>query len=771
MKYIKKYLSLLFLIILGIFFVLSILDVTEKNYDTNFNTELIDKHINSLEELGPHSIVQEDSNEEAVYYITSVLDSYNLINEDTITKPAYQVQKFLTSANSYQRVYRKNVIAHIPANGEKTDNVIMFMAHLDSISTGSGASDDSIACATMLEAIRYYLDKMNNGYLINNDLVFVFTNGEEHGLLGATQFMSNFNKFNNLIERIKFGVNLESRGTSGTLIMFETSKNNYNTIKLFSEVNQNIFTSSVATFVYDMMPNGTDYSTFKDYYQGLNFANILGGEDYHTQNDSIENISNVYKTQEAVLVDRLIENLSNYNLESLYDSNESAIFFSYLNITTIVYNNIFNIVLAVLLLILLITNIVLSVILNKENNIDKTLKAIIVSVIGLVLSMLIALICYYLFQLFAALFNTIDIHMVGSITYSNIPIVIGIGLLVLAISSIVSYFGIKIFKIEARDLTRTQAYIHALLGIILSFVLKEASYLFSLSGILLLINEVVITIFKKKNLDNYHFELLVIGLYFPIIIPIIFLATSALGLTMSYVYALVFALAIFDLGIYISQYLNNLSLFRFFKKNKKEYTYSLEGGCYILVSALIIFLIVSIIKPNANVNLLGKQGNPMLSYDDALIYVINEDEYEYRTYDLNAYPYLKKYLPNMEYNDGYYYSKTNDLGINMPIKSEMNNNILNIDKYDNSYVKLTFTNVSNNTQINVNDNIIITDYDIKENFTLTLLTDCKVSINSGSCDIEYREFFIDYYELIPNGYDSNEKLHFNLWLIDKYKFN
>ena len=52
MKYIKKYLSLLFLIILGIFFVVSILDVTEKNYDTNFNTELIDKHINSLEELG-----------------------------------------------------------------------------------------------------------------------------------------------------------------------------------------------------------------------------------------------------------------------------------------------------------------------------------------------------------------------------------------------------------------------------------------------------------------------------------------------------------------------------------------------------------------------------------------------------------------------------------------------------------------------------------------------------------------------------------------------
>lgn len=770
MKYIKKYLSLLFLIILGIFFIVSILDVTEKNYDTNFNTELIDTHINSLEALGPHSIVQGETNEKAVEYITGVLDSYNLVKEDTVSKPAYLVQTFIASPINYQRVYRKNIIAHIPANGETTGNVIMFMAHFDSISTGSGASDDSIACATMLEAIRYYLDKIDNGFVLNNDLAFVFTNGEEHGLLGATQFINKFNKFNNLIDRIKFGVNLESRGTSGTLIMFETSKNNYNTVKLFSEVNQSIFTSSVATFVYDMMPNGTDYSTFKEYYQGLNFANILGGEDYHTQNDSFNNISSVYKTQEAELVDRLIEKLACYSLEDLYDSNENAIFFSYLNMTTIVYNNLFNIILAIILILLLITNIVLSALLNKDNNLDKTLKAIIVSVVGLLISMLLAFICYYLFQLLAALFGTIDIHMVGKITYSNIPIVIGIGILVLAVTSIVSYFGCKLFKIEARDLTRTQAYIHILLGVVLSFLLKEASYLFTFSGLLLIINELVITIFKKYKLENYHFELLVIGLYFPIIIPIIFLATSALGLTMVYVYALVFALAIFDLGIYVSLYLNKLSFIKLFKKDKKEYLYSIEGGSYILIIALILFLIVSIIKPNANVNLLGKQGNTMLSYDDALIYVINEEDYEYRAYDLNAYPYLKKYLPAMEYKDTYYYSKAENLGINLTINAQKNNNQLSINKYDSSYVMLTFTNVANNTSITINDASSGKDYDIKEGFILTILNSTVLTINSGSCDIEYREYFIDYADLIPDDYNTSEKLHFNLWLIKEYKF-
>ena len=81
----------------------------------------------------------------------------------------------------------------------------MFMAHLDSVPLGEGASDDGVSCAVLMEAVRYYLNEMENGLVLNNDLVFWFVNGEE----------------------IRLGTNLESKGTSGTLIMFETGKNNY----------------------------------------------------------------------------------------------------------------------------------------------------------------------------------------------------------------------------------------------------------------------------------------------------------------------------------------------------------------------------------------------------------------------------------------------------------------------------------------------------------------------------------------------------------------
>ncbi len=106
--------------------------------------------------------------------------------------------------------------------------------------------------------------------------MFCFVNGEEFGLYGSEAFMEEFTGFDRVVERIRFGTNLESRGTGGTLIMFETAANNYNTVKLFSEINENVFTSSIATMIYDMMPNGTDFSNFKDAYQGLNFANLGG---------------------------------------------------------------------------------------------------------------------------------------------------------------------------------------------------------------------------------------------------------------------------------------------------------------------------------------------------------------------------------------------------------------------------------------------------------------------------------------------------------------
>ena len=130
----------------------------------------------------------------------------------------------------------------------------------------------------------------------------------------------------------------------------------------------------------------------------------------------------------------------------------------------------------------------------------------------------------------------------------------------------------------------------------LSFVLADASYLFIFNGILLLVNELMITLIKKTDFADYHGELLATALYFPIVIPVIFLATSALGMTMAYVYGLVFALALFAVGVCITPLCEKFSIRSLIKAigTKDTKVSAAEGALHILACAMIILFAVSV---------------------------------------------------------------------------------------------------------------------------------------------------------------------------------
>ncbi|MBQ8185878.1 MAG: M28 family peptidase [Clostridia bacterium] len=763
---IKRIVIGVFAVILCLFFTVSVMDSSETRHETAFDQEAILNHIEKLSENGPRSIADKASNRAALEYLIAESEKYGVISGDTMEVPAYLVQEYVAEDSRYQNWYLENLIVHIPANAETpTGDAFMFMGHYDSVPMGQGSSDDGVACAVMLEAMRYTLEQMENGLTLTNDLVFCFVNGEEYGLYGSEAFMRDFTGFNNVVGRIRFGTNLESRGTSGTLIMFETAKNNYNTIKLFSEINENLFTCSIATMVYDMMPNGTDFTNFKEVYQGLNMANVGGGEDYHTQNDNPANVGLSYLSQQAQIVERIITVLADYDLDSLHDADESAIFFSYLNLTTVVYNHTAVIVFAVIGILLLAANLWLS---WKSGNLIRTAKAIAAIVAGLALSAGAAYLCYYLFQYIAVLAGVIDIHMVGTITYSNTAIIVGIGILSLAVTVFTSHFACRWLKITGRDLTRAFAYVHVFLGIVLSFVLADASYLFMFSGILLMLNELLVTCVKKTDIAAYHGELLATALYFPIVIPVIVLAVTALGLTMAYVYGLVFAIAVFGIGIAISPVCGRFSVRGVMQAiRKKEITASsAEGAAHILACALILFLIVSLSRPDASVNLQGKQNIAKLPYDDALVYAVDETGAgEYRIYDLNAYGALKKYAPEMDYADGYYAGTGEKIPVDHAILSAASGNALKIRRNtEEALVYLTFTDVSAQS-FTLDDGITSKTYDLSEGYSIKIHTDCTVTVNGGSASVSYREVLRDYAPLIPAEYaDDEEQLHFNLWL-------
>lgn len=102
--------------------------------------------------------------------------------------------------------------------GMKPGKALMLTAHYDSVSDGPGANDDVSGVATLLETARI----LQAGPPSERDIWFVFTDGEEAGMLGAKEFWQE-SKHRDAIGLV---VNFEARGSSGPSIMFQTSPEN-----------------------------------------------------------------------------------------------------------------------------------------------------------------------------------------------------------------------------------------------------------------------------------------------------------------------------------------------------------------------------------------------------------------------------------------------------------------------------------------------------------------------------------------------------------------
>lgn len=773
--------TVLFSVFLCIMFALSFLDTVEIRCKTNFDYNKITTHIVKICENGPHSISDTQENLSVMEYIISQIKECGVVCENTTDKPAYLLQNFEFLPRGTQSYNLNNIIVHIPANSSSPSNeAVMIMAHYDSVECGEGACDDASACSVMLEAIRYYLNIMNNGYIISNDLVFCFTNGEEEGRQGSKAFIKDFDRFGDITKRIKFAINIDAGGTSGTQIMYETSENNYNTIKLFSEVNENLFTSSAAVGIYNTMSNNSDFSSFKDIYQGVNIANTCGGENYHTQNDNPENISEISVSQQAKIIDDLIRKLADYDLDTLYESDDSAIFFSYLNIGTIFYSHTTAIVFAAIGMVLLIANIILSTANCKEKIIKKAFRSLISIIASLFFTAAAAYGCYYLFQIIAILTGTIDILAFGQIEFCNTVLNIGIVFLVIAVTSLVSYLSCKIFKLTRRDLICTFAYVHTAIGIVMSFVLVEESYVFIFSGIMLMINELIVTCSKKSSISQYHFELLVMGLYMPLCVPVVFV-TQSIGLGKSFITGILWVLAIFPVGINIvplCRYFSLRTVIRILKK-KELILSSKRGFLYVFAVPMMIFLSVSLTTPSPN-SCLSQKHTESPIIDDSLNYEIwygqsdhisPEKKYVYRIYDIYAYNALKKYVPGLKRTEDFYECRAPKKDIGLSILSHADKNKLTITKADEkSKIYVYFMNATAKS-FSIDDGKEIRNIDFNEHGFgfFTFRSNCTVTINDGSAYIQYNELIRDFKPIIPESYKAGrDRFHFNLMLENEY---
>lgn len=172
-----------------------------------------------------------------------------------------------------------NVIARIP--GTASTGMIALNAHYDSGPGGPGASDCGSCVATVLEAARALLA----GPRLRNDVLLVFTDGEENGDLGAAAFAGQ----HPLMREVAVVLNWETAGSHGPALLMAGNS---------SALVQDVLDATPNARTYSVLPSlfrgalkaqqlATDTQEYMDRgASGVQFAYLRGTRDYHTVRDS-----------------------------------------------------------------------------------------------------------------------------------------------------------------------------------------------------------------------------------------------------------------------------------------------------------------------------------------------------------------------------------------------------------------------------------------------------------------------------------------------------
>ncbi|WP_338814530.1 M28 family peptidase [Bernardetia sp. Wsw4-3y2] len=210
-------------------------------------------------------------------------------------------------------------------------NTILIACHYDSRSNAAGAADDGAAVGAILEIMDMLKTQVTN-QPFENDIIFLFSDGEEIDLLGAQAFMEQ----HPWAKEIGVAFNFEARGAGGMSILFETSDKNQNllhhTQTAFKKAKKTgklrAFGTSFANIVYQNMPNGTDASVFgENDIPFLNFAFIGTHTHYHTPLDRPENLDKRSLQQHGDYMLSLIRYFGDLeNLKTQITSDENVTF-------------------------------------------------------------------------------------------------------------------------------------------------------------------------------------------------------------------------------------------------------------------------------------------------------------------------------------------------------------------------------------------------------------------------------------------------------------
>lgn len=442
--------------------------------------------------LDPHSVYDPLAHEAVRQYLIDTLSGFvGAGNVQTFDYSEAEIAAANPDDNPDRVTAIRNVLASIPGESEMG---ILLVAHYDSrghigrsgeLGRSYGAADDGYGIATLLEIARMF-----GGASHANSIYLLFTDGEETGLYGA-QMASLDQAF---LAKVGFVINVEARGIRGAAYMFETSTDNAKVIDFYRNADRPV-SYSLATAVYTVMPNMTDFTEFLAAGKpGVNFAVLDGLKYYHSPLDNFTNIDlnslQHYGAQIAPLVAEFAAN-PEYATPDYFVGTQDSIFFTLLPGVLVSYSETFGTVMNLVLLVLFVL-LVAWLAFRKEAKVLGILKHF-----GF---LLLAILVFAVVGVFASQLIAAIAGVPWSLTYvrmdgSESPTA---ALLVLVLAFLAFLVFRKVKPTERKELMLAGIFLNLLLSTLTGFVLSGASFLFFVPAFFGLISLLVITFVRNR---------------------------------------------------------------------------------------------------------------------------------------------------------------------------------------------------------------------------------------------------------------------------------
>lgn len=187
--------------------------------------------------------------------------------------------------NAAETVNLSSVIARRREQDHLETRPLLLTTHYDSCRFGPGAGDAGACVAAVLDAGRLLTQDLS---ILKRQVWLIFTDGEEAGMLGASEFV----RQHPVSKKRPFFLNFDARGTTGPVVMYETHSGNSSAVEQWiNSLAKPRVTGSLFTAIYRSLPNNTDFTVFQEAgWQGFNFAVIDGAHRYHQPDDTLENL-------------------------------------------------------------------------------------------------------------------------------------------------------------------------------------------------------------------------------------------------------------------------------------------------------------------------------------------------------------------------------------------------------------------------------------------------------------------------------------------------